>query len=90
MKKCPICHRHGEVPKIIENMTEVDILDVEDKCAFFMYIFQLVLNRLWMRKHPIAGRFWNSEDNFEILNLKKTLKNSLSGNASDLWQRSYR
>ena len=35
------------------------------------YVFQLVLNRLWMRKHPIAGRFWNSEDNFEILNLRK-------------------
>ena len=26
-----------EVPKIIENMTEVDIFDVEEKCAFFMY-----------------------------------------------------
>ena len=25
-----------EVPKIIENMTEVDIFDVEEKCAFFM------------------------------------------------------
>ena len=23
-----------EVPKIIENMTEVDIFDVEEKCAF--------------------------------------------------------
>ena len=38
-------------------------------CAF--YVFQLVFNRLWMRKHPIARRFWNSEDNFEILNLRK-------------------
>ena len=36
-----------EVPKIIKNMTEVDIFDVEEKCAFF-YVFQLVLNRLWM------------------------------------------
>ena len=26
-----------EVPKIIEYMTEVDIFDVEEKCAFFMY-----------------------------------------------------
>ena len=41
-------------------------------CVF--YVFQLVLNRLWMRKHPIAGRFWNSEDNFEILNLRKRKK----------------
>ena len=27
-----------EVPKIIENLTEVDIFDVEEKCAFFMYV----------------------------------------------------
>ena len=26
-----------EVPKIIENMTEVDFFYVEEKCAFFMY-----------------------------------------------------
>ena len=38
-------------------------------CVF--YVFQLVLNRLRMRKHPIAGRFWNFEDNFEILNSRK-------------------
>ena len=59
-----------EDPKIIENMTEVDIFYVEEKNVRF-YVFQLVLNRLWMRKHPISGRFWNSEDNFEILNLRK-------------------
>ena len=59
-----------EVPKIIENMTEVDIFDVVRRKMCVFYIFQLVLNRLWMRKHPIAVRFWNSEDNFEILNLK--------------------
>ena len=38
------------------------------------YVFQLILNRLWIRNHPIAGRFWNSEDNFEILNLRKRWK----------------
>ena len=27
-----------------------------------------------MRNHPIAGRFWNSEDNFEILNLENAEK----------------
>ena len=26
-----------EVPKIFENMTEVDIFDAEEKCALFMY-----------------------------------------------------
>ena len=56
-----------EVPKISKNMTEVYFFDVEEKCAF-VYVFQLVLSRLWMRKHPISGRFWNSEDNFENLN----------------------
>ena len=36
----------------------------------------------------MLGRSWDSEI-FEILNLKKC-QNSLSGNASDLWQHSYR
>ena len=27
-----------EVPKIMESMTEDDIFDVEEKCAFFMYL----------------------------------------------------
>ena len=58
-----------DVPKIIENMIEDNIFYVEEKCAF--YVFQLVFNRLWMCNHPMAGRFWNSEDNFEILNLRK-------------------
>ena len=44
-----------EVPQIIKNMTEVDIFDVEKNVRF--YVFQLVLNRLWMRKHPIAEDF---------------------------------
>ena len=26
-----------EAPKIIDNMTEVDIFYVEEKCTFFMY-----------------------------------------------------
>ena len=57
-------------PQNQQNMTEVYFFDVEEKCAF-VYVFQLVLNRLWMRKHPISGRFWNSEDNFENLNFRK-------------------
>ena len=57
-------------PQNQQKMTEVYFFDVEEKCAF-VYVFQLVLNRLWMRKHPISGRFWNSEDNFENLNFRK-------------------
>ena len=76
-----------EVPKIIENMTEVDIFDVEEKCAFFMYF-----SWFWIHYGCVSincrnilefrRQFWNFE-------LQKTLKNSLSGNASNLWQRSY-
>ena len=53
-----------EVPKINENVTDVYIFDVEEKCAFFIYFS-------WF---TIGGRFWNSEDNFEILNLKNAKK----------------
>ena len=41
-----------------------------------------------MRQYPISDRFWDPEENFEILNLKNA-KNRLSGNARDLWKYSY-
>ena len=70
-------------PKIIEIMTEVDIFNVE-KYAFLMY-------EIWFQidSGRVSGRFWDSEEGCDILNLKKTPKNSLSGNASDLWRHSY-
>ena len=58
--------------------------------ARFWYLYvgiNVVLKTSWMRKHSISERFWVSEKNFEILNLKNC-KNKLSGNAGDLWQHS--
>ena len=52
----------GEVPQIIENLTEVDIRDVEEECVF-LNRFKLGINRFWMRKHPSSGIFWNSKEN---------------------------
>ena len=51
--------------KIIDNMTEVAIFDVEESVRFLMYESWL-LNIFWMRKHPIPGRFWGFKENFEI------------------------
>ena len=45
-------------PQIIENLTEVYICDVEEKCTICNRL-KLDLNRFWMRKHPISGRFLN-------------------------------
>ena len=56
-------------------------------CVF--YVFQLVLNRLWMRKQEDCRKILEFRKQFWNFELKKTLKNSLSGNASNLWQRSY-
>ena len=41
------------------------------------------------RQYPISERFWDPEENYEVLNLKKRQKNRLSGNARDLWKYSY-
>ena len=54
-------------------MTEVHIFGVEDKCAFLMY-------ETWFLVEPgcvsiqFRKYFWDLEENFEILILKKTPK----------------
>ena len=68
-------------------MTEVDILGVDEKYAFFN-AWKLAFCRSWMRQYPISDGLWDPEENFEILNLKNP-KNRLSGNASDSWKYSY-
>ena len=54
-------------------MAEVAIFGIEDKCAFFK-VGNLVCSRSWKRQYPISERFWDPEEKFEILNLKKTPK----------------
>ena len=72
--------------KLIENMAEVDIcMYIEEDWAFLMYEHWFEIDS---ERHPISGRVCDSEDNFEILNLKsQNTKSRLSDNTSDLWKR---
>ena len=43
----------------------------QEKCAYFMYERWLQIKFGRITKHPISGRIWDSEENFENFSLKK-------------------